>query len=265
MTKKGDIKGLYIPIITPMKKGKVDLTSMGRLMDFVDPFIDGFAPCLSSGEGDVLNDEQWQEVVSFVKSKTTKPIFVGIKRGSIEDVLRLANAAKEIGCEGLTIPVPSNDIDETKRFFEKITSNVDLPIIIYNTETKNIKTLRDLKVVDENERIVAIKDSSMNKGFFESVCSARVSGGLKMNALQGLEHLLDTPEGCDGYLVSLLNVEPKLTKQYFLERGEKEHQEIMDKFYEYNLGGEWFVTLKALLYARGLISSAEQVKQEIKI
>jgi len=88
---------------------------------------------------------------------------------------------------------------------------------------------------------------------------------LKMSVLQGMENQLLQSKGCDGYLISLGNVEPQLCKTMFENPTEENNQKVLAKFWEYNLGGEWFITLKALLYSRGIIRSAEQVKQTVKI
>ena len=64
---KIEIKGLYVPIITPMFHGEFDKGSMQKLIESVDQYVDGYVPCLSSGEGQVLSNEQWKEVVQFVR------------------------------------------------------------------------------------------------------------------------------------------------------------------------------------------------------
>lgn len=265
MLKKGDVKGLFIPIITPMKYGEFDKRSMKRLIDEVDSYVDGFVPCLSSGEGQNLSGKQWEEVVSFLRSQTQKPIIAGVKRETYAETLELVKKAQEMGCDAYIAPVPSNDMKEVVEYFNKLSQEAELPIMIYNTETQHVSHLSDLQALDSNEKIIAIKDSSMNKEFFGEACKARLDGGVTMNVLQGMEHQLDTPEGCDGYLVSLLNVEPRLVREYFEKRNSEDKKEILRRFMSYNLGSDWYVTLKALLYARGTIASSEQVQQFIDL
>jgi 4-hydroxy-tetrahydrodipicolinate synthase len=260
-----DMKGLFIPLLTPMKYGDFDQESMKALIKSVENTVDGFIPCLSTGEGNVLSDEQWVEVVSYVHSATEKPVIAGIKRDSIESTILLAKKAEEIGCEGFIIPVPSNDWEVTKSYFEHVINQTTLPFVIYNTETAHIDSIENLKELDNSGRIVSIKDSSMNREFFGEMCNARLEGDLNMSVLQGMEHHLDVPKGCDGYLVSLLNVEKDLVREMFENPTQETLKKIYKVFMQYNLGSDWFITLKAILLSRGIISSAEQVQQFVNL
>ena len=253
------ITGLWIPLITPMLYGVFDKESMSKLIKSVDQYVDGYVPCLSSGEGQIISKEQWKEIVKFVRSQTNKPLFPGIKREKIEDTILLEKTAKELNCEGITVPIPFKTWNENKKYLEKLLSETKSQMMIYNTENAYISDIENLKELDKNERIVAIKDSSMNKEFFAEMCEARVQKKLTMTVLQGMEHQLDTPRGCDGYLVSLLNVEPKLVKEMFENPSIETNKKILDIFWKYNLGGNWFITLKALLLERKIINSAEEV------
>lgn len=258
------IKGLYIPLVTPMLYGVLDKESMSKLIKSVDEYVDGYVPCLSSGEGQIISNEQWKEVVEFVRSQTKKPLFPGIKREKIEDTIFLEKIAKELGCNGITVPVPFKTWNENKVYFEKLLSETKSQMMIYNTENAFISDLENLKELDINERIVAIKDSSMNREFFARMCKARLGNELSMTVLQGMEHHLDVPKGCDGYLVSLLNVEPKLVKDMLENPTPETNKKIIDIFWKYNLGGNWFITLKALLFDRKIINSAEEISLAIK-
>lgn len=261
---KKTLTGLYVPLITPMLYGEFDKDSMSKLIKSVDQYVDGYVPCLSSGEGHVLSSNQWREVVEFVRSQTNKPLFPGIKREKIEDTILLEKIANELKCDGVTIPVPFQAWKENKEYFDRLLNETTLPIMIYNTESAFISNIENLKELDANERIVAIKDSSMNKEFFKEICNARLNNELSMTVLQGMEHQLDVPKGCDGYLVSLLNIEPRLVKEMFENPSVETNKKIQYAFWKYNLGGNWFVTLKALLFERKIINSAEEVVLALK-
>ena len=246
-----------------MRYGVFDNKSMAKLMQSVDKYVDGYVPCLSSGEGEAISNEQWKEIVKYVRAQTRNPLFPGIKREKIEDVILLEKTAKELGCDGITVPVPFKTWAENEKYFEKLLSQTTLPILLYNTENACISDMENLKELDGG-RIVAIKDSSMNREFFAKMCEARIQNELSMAVLQGMEHQLDVPKGCDGYLVSLLNVEPALVKQMFENPSAETNKKIVDVFWKYNLGGNWYTTLKALLFERRIIDSAEEVSLAIK-
>ncbi len=262
--KKGDIKGLYIPLITPMLYSQFDKESMRKLIRSVDQYVDGYVPCLSSGEGQFLSDAQWIEVVSFVRTNTEKPLFPGIKRNSMNEIIHLAQQAKMLNCDGITIMIPQKSSDEIAAYFQELSIEVGLPIILYNPETNKDLDITTMKNLDTINEVVSIKDSSLGKEFFTALCDLRLQNELKLTVLQGMEHQLDVPKGCDGYLTSLTNLEPELVRN-MLENPSKElNKKILDLFWKYNLGGNWFITLKALLFERRIINSSEEVKLAVK-
>ena len=105
----------------------------------------------------------------------------------------------------------------------------------------------------------------MNRQFFKEACDLKMNGNLKMNILQGMEHQLDAPSGCNGYVVSLTNVEPLLVRSMYEKRSNETNRQILKKFMEYNLGADWYVSLKAFLFQQGLFRSSEQVQQFVHL
>lgn len=260
---------LLIPILSPFFHGKPDVESMHRLMDSVEPYVDVYVPCLSSGEGNIMNDEQWAEVVRITvehaKSSTGKPVYAGIKRPDYASTLVLAKQAVELGANGIVVPIPSNDDAESIAFIQQLANEQDLPIIVYNTETQFMQTIETARTIAGINTVVAIKDSSDNIEVFNAMCAERLAGTFAAAVLQGMEHRLQTPEGCDGYLIALLNVEPELCKEIRNNPTDEMQQKMLNIFWEYNLGGDWFISLKALAKERGLIRSAEQVEQFVQL
>jgi 4-hydroxy-tetrahydrodipicolinate synthase len=257
------VKGLWVPLITPMFHGSYDRQSMRKLMKSIDSYIDGYVPCLSSGEGHILSDKQWRIVAMNVRANTKKPVIAGIKRNEVNSTIRLAAVASKIGLDGVVIPVPYDNDKANLRYFAHLAKKISLPIIIYNTEKNAFKSVDAFKKIDRIEKVVAIKDSSMNMALVKKLIYLRARGQLRVPILQGMEHLLVASKGCDGFLTSLLNVEPKLTRVAFKKPSQKINKEIINKFWEYNLGGDWYISLKSILFARGMIRSAEQVNPSI--
>lgn len=262
---KGSIAGLYVPLLTPLCYGAYDPESMERLVRSVEEHVDGFVPCLSTGEGQVLSDSRWAEVVRHVRSLTAKPVIAGIKRDTVAEVASLAALAEEIGCEAFITPVPSSDWKVAEAHLSGIVADTKLPFVIYNTENAAISDTAHLMKLDAEPRIVAMKDSSLNEAFFAEACALRRDGKLSMSVLQGMENLLAAPDGCDGYLVSLANAEPALVRSMLERPSPETNLAIARKFMEYNLGSEWYVSLKAILFQRGLLRSAEQAQQFVQL
>jgi len=253
-----------VPLITPFYKHQLDQLSLTALIRSVENEVQGFVPCLSSGEGHLLRDDQWKAVVQTTRASTDKPVLAGIKRDRLEDSLRLVQQAEAMGCDGVIMPVLSNDCDEVVTYFQEVAQATKLPIVLYNTETQAVSSLSAIRQLEAIENVIAIKDSSMNEAFFQKMCMLREEGDLRLSILQGMEHQLQTPAGCDGYLVSLANVEPALCQHMYRTPSDRINEDILEKFWRYNLGGDWLVTLKAMLFCREVIRSAEQVTLAIQ-
>lgn len=254
---KNKVQGVYSALVTPFYKGKFDAESMEKLVRSLNPFVDGYAPCLSTGEGDKLTLSEWEAVVKTVRNSTSKPIYAGIK--AKKNIAAFVKKAKSLGCAGVVLPIPKTNIIG---HFDELASQ--MPIVLYNTEDSPVVSVEMIRKLDEVDRIIAIKDSSMNIAFFRKLLALRKEGKLRMSILQGMEHLFFESAGCDGYMTSLPNVEPKLCNDMFLNPTKATDEKVKELFWKYNLGGKWFVTIKALLYARSIIRSSEEVHMEIR-
>ena len=76
-----------------------------------------------------------------------------------------------------------------------------------------------------------------------------------------MENFMGRSQGCDGFLVSLANTEPAFCKKFFYSS--QDSTKLKEFWWTQNLGSQWFITIKAILFARGIIRSAEEVNQEV--
>ena len=260
MNQKLQIKGLWVPLITPFYRGEFDRASMINLMKEIEPFVDGLVPCLSSGEGEKMTNQLWEEILKTVAENTDKPVAVGILRNSIAEIAALSEKAKQYGCIAIAVTMQGENDDDRKRFSEEISLRSALLVILYNTEKVHISDTDTLVDISHNENIVALKDSSQNQEFFNEALQVKREGKLSLSILQGMENQLLESAGCDGYLISLANVEPKLCKDMFLKPSPELNDQIMEKWGGLNLASEnWFVGIKESLASRGIIKSSESM------
>ena len=264
MRKEHKINGLFVPLITPFYNGKFDETSMRKLIRSLDASVDGYIPCLSSGEGKKLSAKEWKKIISSVCSATKKPVFAGILRGSKKEVFALVQKANKLLCVGVVVPTLYDTDEKNLKYLKEAAGISSKQIMLYNTEEHPIKSVTTLKKLDSLSKIVAIKDSSMNVPFFKKLVALKKQKQLRMNIFQGMEHLLLQSAGCSGYVISLLNTEPKLCKTMLQKQKKTTNDKIIVKFWEQNLGGRWYITLKGILYERGVIKSTEEVNPAIK-
>lgn len=250
--------GIYVPLVTPYYRGKFDPRSLKSLISFTSPHVNGYVPCLSSGEGNIISDGVWDDVVRCARRHTKKAIIAGIKREKIADMIKLSGVADDAGCDAVMIPVPYADEHKSLRYFRDLAKAISLPILVYNTENFRFKSLTAINELEENAAIVGMKDSSMNEKLFARMCSMRSEKSLRFPVFQGMEHQMKSPHGCDGHIVALANVEPQLVRQMLEKNSAHLNAKIVDLFWRYNLGGNWYVSLKAILAERKIIRSSEE-------
>lgn len=252
------LSGIYVPLVTPFFKGRFDPQSMKKLMQFTSPAVDGYVPCLSSGEGSSICDEIWEQVILCTRKHTKKTVIAGIKRKNIADTIKLAEKAHRIGCNAVMVPVPYASERPTLKYFRDLANAIELPIVVYNTEQHRFKSVMAINALQRNEAIIGMKDSSMNEKLFAQMCQMRVKKTLRFPVFQGMEHQMRSPAGCDGHIVALANVEPRLCREMLSKNTEQLNNKIADLFWRYNLGGNWYVSLKSILCERKIIRSAEE-------
>ncbi len=135
-----------------------------------------------------------------------------------------------------------------------------MPVVLYNTEKIHINDIDALVEIAGYKNIVAIKDSSRNQNFFDEMLRLKREGKIDVSILQGMENQLLESAGCDGYLIALANLEPKLCQEMLHLSSKELNNQIMKKWDEFNLGSEtWYVSVKEALASRGIIKSSELI------
>lgn len=258
------LAGIYVPLVTPFYKGHFDPQSLNKLMQLVAPQVNGFVPCLSSGEGSIVSNGIWEEIVRCTRKYTKKTVIAGIKRNTFADTVKLANKAQLIGCDAVMVPVCHLNEHDALNYFRELTQKIALPIVVYNTEQHRFKSIAAIKELQQNQAIIGMKDSSMNEKLFAKMCQMRIEKTLRFPVFQGMEHQMRSPPGCDGYIVALANIEPGLCREMLLKNSLELNAKIIDLFWRYNLGGNWYVSLKSLLSERKIIRSAEETTLAIR-
>lgn len=263
MSTKRKTKGMLVPLVTPFYKGRFDDLSMTKLIKSINNNVDGFISCLSSGEGGKLSDNQWETVVRTVSKSTSKPVFAGILRGSEKGIEKLVKKANKISCDGVVIPTIYSSEKRNHKFLLKMINISEKPIIIYNTEKNSIKSLAIFKDLAGKDKIIGVKDSSLDVNFFKTLLKYKSANDLNLEIFQGMENLLLASKGCDGYIISLLNTKARMCRRMFKNPTRINNKAILNEYWKQNLGGQWFISLKAILYSKGIIRSSEEVNLKI--
>jgi 4-hydroxy-tetrahydrodipicolinate synthase len=103
------ITGIIPPIPTPFRNGRLDLDSMRRELDYLQPSVTGYLVGGSTGEYSSLSMEERDQIVRTVAAHTNgeRSLVVSIADNSIEHSRRLSECAGEVGASLLVLSCPN--------------------------------------------------------------------------------------------------------------------------------------------------------------
>lgn len=165
--------GCYVATITPFKDGgrKVDESALKNLLEFlISAGVSGVVPCGSTGESATLSYEEHEQVIALTVKYVNHRIKVVAGTGSnnTSEAIRLTRFAREAGCDGALLISPYYNKPTQEglyRHFRKISEEVDIPIMLYNIQSRtavNIEPETVARLVKDCPNIVAIKEASGN-------------------------------------------------------------------------------------------------------
>ncbi len=268
MSNLKDLKGALVAIVTPFNEdGSIDYDSFANLLQWqVESGTDGIIVCGTTGEAQGLTDEEYSELVKFTTTKIAGriPVIAGATHASTRKVIELGRLAKSAGADGLLIATPYYVKPSQAGIYEHykaVAGAVDLPIIIYNIQSrtgKNIETATLLKLAHELTTIAGVKESSGDISQIKNVISGRPAG---FKVFSGDDYM--TPAviaaGGDGAISVFANEVPREASQMthlYLDGKTDEADEIFNKYkrlIDLNFVGSSPDAVKTALTAMGKI------------
>lgn len=262
--------GSAVAIVTPFLNGEIDYHSLGSLIDYqIDGKADAIVVLGTTGEAPTISEEERYKIIEFSKNRINGrvPLIVGAGTNSTESTIRYASGASQLGANAVLCVTPYyNKPSEwgLVAHYEKIASEVSLPIILYNvpSRTGTSLTLCALRELEKIPNIVGIKEASGNISFMEEII---FNFGNRFSLYTGNDDLTyaTLSLGGDGVISVVANAFPRKMHElcYNFKGGRvaKSHEiqlELMpvirELFYETNP-----VPIKRMLYEAGLIKSDE--------
>ncbi len=258
------IKGVFVPLVTPLNKNKkLDKKGLRKLIETLKPNVDGFVPCLSTGEGRYLGDKLFAEVLkSTITFTRGLPIIAGIEQKDTKRVISRIKIAKSLGIKIVAVlpPFGKNTPQETiYAHFAKI-AKLGVEILIYNKEMMcgTAIELNTLIKLSKIKNVVAIKEGSANPRFTQKVLDSIK----RISIMQAWDNLLPGVR-THGSIVPLSNLEPKLCKTSLGINNKKVQEKINKTVVKYHLEAEnptWYKDVKKELVKRGIISTSVCIK-----
>jgi len=238
--RKPVLNGIFIPHITPFtRKGELDLKALRVCVKFwLESGVSGLVPCGSNGEAPYLNRQERMKVVETVVNEVNGkiPVIAGTGSMSTKETIEFTKDAKDLGVDAALVVTPfyfklSNR--ETQAHYRAISEAVDIPIVVYNVPKFTGFTLEATfihQLISENEKIIALKDSSGNIGSITEIIRLV---GKEISVLAGTADVL-LPTlllGGKGAVLAVANVFPKLCMQLYesLKGGKYEEAKMLQK------------------------------------
>ena len=164
MSRHIDFSGVWIPLVTPFREGRIDHDALGALVRRLDANgVAGFVVCATTGEAPLLSDDERIAVLATVKANTALPLVMGASATTADDVLRrIAAATRHAPTAFLVTPPPylRPSQDALKTFFTAIADASPTPLVAYDIPARTgVRIeLATLLALAAHPNIVALKD-----------------------------------------------------------------------------------------------------------
>jgi len=177
MTQK--FKGVFTALVTPFENGKVDYTSLEKLVQYqIDNKVNGFVINGTTAESPTLTPEETQMIYSVVRAIVgiEFPLILGTGSNSTAKTIQSTQKAEELGADAALVVVPYYNKPPQRglvQHFKSIATETSLPIILYNVPGRTITNLSVDSIVElsNQKNIVGLKEASGDLQFDKDIVS----------------------------------------------------------------------------------------------
>lgn len=167
MEKIMELKGVWLPVVTPFINNEVDYESYRRLINFyIDKKISGIIPFGTTGESPAIEDDEFFKILETTIETVDKriPIYFGVGGNYTDKVIRQINKIEKYDFEGILSVSPYFSRPGQAGIFEhfkKISNNTDKNIIVYNIPYRTGRNIENETIykLATLRNITGIKDS----------------------------------------------------------------------------------------------------------
>ena len=134
--------GSGVAIVTPFNRETVDLSALGRLLDFqLENRTDAIIVCGTTGEASTMTYRERMKTIEFCVEHIAGrvPVIAGSGSNSTEVAIALSKDAERAGADGLLVVTPYyNKASQAGliRHYQVLADAVNVPIILYNVPSR---------------------------------------------------------------------------------------------------------------------------------
>ena len=253
-------KNILIPLITPLNQKRIVCEdSVRSLIDRSKDHTVGYIPCLTSGEGWKLTEQQWSKMLQYTRLHApSHDVIAGIEKATTAEVLHYVNLATNFLANGIIITSPfgkSVTQHEIYQHYKEIHDASDLKIYIYNESelSENNTNAETLLKISELPNVVGIKESSNSAGV-DSIRNHLKNQGIRI--YQGWEDNIVDDDLADGNICSLSNLYPALCLEAANRPTDNLRIEISNLCKDHKIfSANWYAHIKDYLSETWVIAS----------
>ncbi|MBI1216508.1 MAG: 4-hydroxy-tetrahydrodipicolinate synthase [Alphaproteobacteria bacterium] len=222
-------KGSCVALVTPFKKGKVDLDAFQQLVEWhIASGTHGLVPCGTTGETPTLSESEYKSVVKacIEAARGKVPVIAGAGSNSTEKTIELAKFAEKSGADGILVVTPYYNKPTQEgmyRHYKAVNDACGLPMILYNVPSRTGADIAVETVVRlaELKRVAGIKDATLD---LSRPLQMRVALGAGFALLSGEDATVAAylAQGGDGCISVTANVAPKLCSELHISWQKKD-------------------------------------------
>ncbi|WP_042664129.1 dihydrodipicolinate synthase family protein [Haloferax sp. ATB1] len=216
------IEGAITPMVTPIgENAAVSTDSLASFTEFlVENGVDYLFPCGSIGEfPSFTQEEQITIMETVIRHAGETPVLVGCGGTSLKEVRTLITEAEALGADAAVVVTPyyfKPKPEGVCSYYEKLLSDTDLPIIIYEIPAfaKTELPIETVVELSQHDQIIGIKDSTGDIVHHQKLLEETPED---FSVLQGqTKHLMASLDlGADGFVASPLNVFPEPVSEIY--------------------------------------------------
>ena len=165
-------QGIIPPVPTPFTQtGDVDIATLKRLLERLEPGVDGFLLLGSNGEAALLTEAERRQVIEAARAVVpeTKPLLVGTGGEATRLVAARNQAAFELGADAVLVLPPhyypaAMTEAVLQKHYETLANESPLSVLLYNIPSVTTLALSPtlIATLAQHQNIVGLKDSSGN-------------------------------------------------------------------------------------------------------
>ena len=208
------IAGVWLPLITPFKDGRLDENSLARLVQhYAAAPIDGLILAATTGEGLTLDENETERLVAVTAAARNRalPIYLGVSGADTRKLRGALDRTAAWPIDGYLIPCPyyvRPPQEGLYRHFAALARATERPIIVYNIPYRTGVNLANATLLRlaELPNIVGVKDCCVDQAQSFDLIRARPP---RFAVLTGEDALFygALAHGADGGILAAAHVE----------------------------------------------------------